>query len=263
MIIGIAGCGRMGRPMLGQLLQAGFDARGFDIVAGRGDDHNISEFAEGLTTLITVVRDTDETDEVLFGAQNLVSCPSLRTIIISSTLSPKYVTALRQRVPNHIALIDAPMSGAQVKAAAGTLSFMIGGAQENIAAHMPLFETLGQDFYIMGEFGAGMAAKVLNNLLAASHTAMTRTILDWADAAGIDETRLLDLIHTSSGQNWLASGFNDIEFARDGYGDDNTIGILVKDVTAGLDMAPAGADTTLPKTVQAVLSKLTPRPSPI
>ena len=115
----------------------------------------------------------------------------------------------------------------------------------------------------MGEFGAGMAAKVLNNLLAASHTAMTRTILDWADAAGIDETRLLDLIHTSSGQNWLASGFNDIEFARDGYGDDNTIGILVKDVTAGLDMAPDGADIALPKTVQEVLSKLTPRPSSV
>jgi len=263
MIIGIAGCGRMGAPMLGQLRQSGFDARGFDIVAGRGDDHDVSEFAKGLTTLITVVRDTEETDEVLFGAQNLVTCPTLRTIIISSTLSPKYVTALRQRVPDHIALIDAPMSGAQVKAAAGTLSFMIGGLQEDIAAQMPLFKAMGQDFHIMGEFGSGMAAKVLNNLLAASHTAMTRTILDWADAAGIDETRLLDLIHTSSGQNWLASGFNDIEFARDGYSDDNTIGILVKDVAAGLDMAPDGADTVLPETVRAVLSKLTPRPSSV
>ena len=261
MIVGVAGCGRMGKPMLDQLRKAGFTARGFDPVAGRGDDADLATFADGLTVLITVVRDTDQTDDVLFGAQNLCACPSLQTIIISSTLSPKYVTALRARVPARIALIDAPMSGAQVKAAAGTLSFMIGGSDADIAAHMPLFNAMGQDFHMMGGYGAGMAAKVLNNLLAASHTAMTRTVLDWADAAGINEQRLLDLIHTSSGQNWLASGFDDIEFARDGYGDDNSIGILVKDVAAGLDMAPAGADTTLPQTVQAVLRTLPPRPT--
>jgi len=245
--------------MLAQLRHAGVDARGFDTVAGRGDDAGLAAFSAGLTTLITVVRDTDQTDDVLFGAQNLSACPTLKTIIIASTLSPKYVTALRDRVPNHIALIDAPMSGAQVKAASGTLSFMIGGAETDIAAHMPLFHAMGQDIHIMGEFGSGMAAKVLNNLLAASHTAMTRTVLEWADAAGIDEQRLLDLIHTSSGQNWLASGFNTIEFARDGFSCDNSIGILVKDVAAGLDMAPKGADTTLPETVQSVLGRLRPR----
>lgn len=249
----------MGGPMLDQLRHAGFDARGFDTVVGRGDNAGLDAFADGLTTLITVVRDTDQTDDVLFGSQNLCACPTLQSVIVSSTLSPKYVTGLRNRVPAHIALIDAPMSGAQVKAAAGTLSFMIGGAPNDITAHMPLFEAMGQDFHIMGSYGAGMSAKVLNNLLAASHTAMTRTVLDWADAAGIAEQRLLDLIHTSSGQNWLASGFNEIEFARDGYSDENSIGILVKDVAAGLDMAPTNADTALPETVQAVLAKLTPR----
>jgi 3-hydroxyisobutyrate dehydrogenase-like beta-hydroxyacid dehydrogenase len=259
MIIGVAGCGRMGAPMLDNLRKAGFDARGYDIIKGRGDDHPFADFAQNLTTLITVVRDTDETDDVLFGAQNLTSTPMLRTIIISSTLSPKYVKALRDRVPAHITLIDAPMSGAQVKAKAGTLSFMIGGDEHSITAHMPLFTAMGQEMHIMGDYGSGMSSKVLNNLLAASHTAMTRTILDWADAAGIPEDKLLNLINTSSGQNWLASGFNDIEFARDGFGDDNSIGILVKDVAAGLDMAPNGADTSLPQTVQAVLKTLNPR----
>jgi hypothetical protein len=67
------------------------------------------------------------------------------------------------------------------------------------------------------------------------------------------------LIHTSSGQNWLASGFDDIEFSRDGYADDNSIGILVKDVAASLDLAPAGADTTLPVAVQAMLRQMSPR----
>lgn len=245
--------------MLAQLREAGFHARGFDVVDGRGDDIGLSAFADGLTTLITAVRDTDETEAVLFYDQELAETPTLQTIIISSTLPPPYVKGLRTRLPAHLALIDAPMSGAQVRAEEGSLSFMLGGAAADIDAHMPLFNAMGQDFHRMGAFGSAMAAKVLNNLLAASNTAMTRLVLDWADAAGIDEAKLLALINTSSGQNWLASGFNEIEFARDGYATDNTIGILFKDVAAGLTMAPEGADTALPKTVRAAIRALKPR----
>jgi 3-hydroxyisobutyrate dehydrogenase-like beta-hydroxyacid dehydrogenase len=260
-IVGIAGCGRMGAPMCNTLRSAGIAARGYDVHPERGDTGSLAAFASGLTTLITVVRDTDETNAVLFDDQALTNCPSLRTVIISSTLPPSYTRALRDRVPDHIALIDAPMSGAQVKAKAGTLSFMIGGPPEAIKEHHHLFAVMGQDIHIMGEFGAGMAAKVLNNLLAAASTAMTRLVLDWADHAQIDEGKLLALIHASSGQNWLASGFDSIEFARDGYATDNTIGILIKDVAAGLDMAPPDADTSLPEHIQAALRQLTPRPA--
>lgn len=245
----------MGLPMLQNLQAAGFNARGFDVCdVGVGTDPDA--FADGLTTLITVVRDADETDALLFDVQRLAHAPSLHTIIISSTLSPNFVKGLRNRVPPHIRLIDAPMSGAQVKAKAGTLSFMLGGDTEDLA---PLFAAMGSSTHHMGAFGAGMTAKVLNNLLAASNTAMTRLILDWADAEGLSETKLLTLINASSGQNWLASGFDEIEFARDGFADDNSIGILFKDVAAALDIAPDGADTDLPNTVQQAIKSLKPR----
>ncbi len=150
------------------------------------------------------------------------------------------------------------MSGAQVKADAGTLTFMTGGPADQVA---PLLKAMGTHVHDMGAFGAGMTAKVLNNLLAASNTAMTRLVLDWADAEGVDEARLLALINTASGQNWLASGFNEIEFARDGYEPDNTIGILDKDVASALDIAP-GAATALPLAVQSAICKLQPRRKP-
>ena len=118
---------------------------------------------------------------------------------------------------------------------------------------------MGTNFHRMGAFGSGMQAKVLNNMLAASHTAMTRMVLDWADDAGLDEQAMLGLIHTSSGQNWLASGFDKIEFARDGYKDDNTIGILVKDVESAIDAAPVTADLTPAKTIQKMILDLKPR----
>ncbi|KPA21326.1 2-hydroxy-3-oxopropionate reductase [Shimia sp. SK013] len=264
--IGIAGCGRMGAPMLAALRAAGFDAKGFDVRPvtdfGTLAPHMLPlpAFRDHTETLITVVRDIAQTDDVLFGAQNLVGAsPNLRSVLISSTLSPRYVTDLRARIPDHIALIDAPMSGAAVAASEARLSFMLGGEIRDLDVHQPLFDAMGAHFHRMGHFGAGMQAKVLNNLLAASNTAMTRLVLDWADAAGIDETRLLDLIHTSSGQNWFASGFEDIEFTRDGWQPDNTIGILTKDVASALDAAPDQADTTLPETVQAAIRALGPR----
>jgi 3-hydroxyisobutyrate dehydrogenase-like beta-hydroxyacid dehydrogenase len=265
-MIGVAGCGRMGAPMLAALRTADLNALGFDVrppaefgaLAPFVTD-NPAGFSQTIETLITVVRDISQTDDVLFGAQGFASAPNLKRIIVSSTLSPRYVRALRTRIPSHITLIDAPMSGAQIAAQEARLSFMLGGSTTDLDAAQPLFAAMGKHFHRMGPFGSGMQAKVLNNLLAASNTAMTRMVLDWADAAGLDETALLDLIHTSSGQNWFASGFDQIEFARDGHDTDNTIAILVKDVESALDAAPDGADTALPQLVQSTIKELKPR----
>lgn len=268
--IGVAGCGRMGRPMLAALRDAGLPASGFDIrppseygdfgCAMSGDP---DAFADGLTCLISVVRDEAQTEEVLFTRQGFVErAGDLRGVVLCSTLSPRYVRGLRARVPERIRLVDAPMSGAVIGAEERRLSFMLGGDDATLDALMPLFEAMGRSIFRMGVYGSGAKAKTLNNLLAASHTAMTRLVLDWADAAGIDEGRLLDLIEASSGQNWLASGMDTIEFARHGWEPDNSIQILVKDVEAALDDAPEGADMSLPKTVKARISALKPRPKP-
>ncbi|MBB4174678.1 3-hydroxyisobutyrate dehydrogenase-like beta-hydroxyacid dehydrogenase [Sulfitobacter noctilucicola] len=261
-MITVAGCGRMGEPMLDALRAAGFDTRGFDV---RPKSHDsITDEVEGLVdkteTLISVVRDIAQTEEVLFDVQAFAHGQHLSRVIICSTLSPRYVKKLRDRMPAHIALIDAPMSGAQIAAEEARLSFMLGGSPADLDAAQPLFDAMGAHFHRMGDFGAGMQAKVLNNLLAASNTAMTRLVLDWADEAGLDENKLLALIHTSSGQNWFASGFNDIEFARDGMAEDNSIGILVKDVASALDAAPQTADVGLPQQVQTAIRALKPRP---
>ena len=107
-----------------------------------------------------------------------------------------------------------------------------------------------------------MTAKVLNNLVAAASCAMTRTALDWADALGLPEDKLLALMHDSSGQTWFGSNFETIEFSRDGHDPDNTIAIIVKDIESALDAMPAGRDPALPRAVQSVVRGLAPRPKP-
>jgi 3-hydroxyisobutyrate dehydrogenase-like beta-hydroxyacid dehydrogenase len=264
--IGLAGCGRMGEPMLAALIAAGFAAKGFDIRPsasyGSFAGHVLNDpegFAAPLDTLFSVVRDIPQTEAVLFSDQGLVHrAPALRHLVICSTVAPSYIADLRARLPDHIALIDAPMSGASVAAREKRLSFMLGGSLSEIAQVQPCLDAMGQSFHHMGALGAGMSAKVLNNILAAANTVTTRLVLDWADDAGLERTALLDLIAASSGQNWFASGFERIEFARDGYGEDNSIGILKKDVQSALTAAPVDADTRLPELLCEMLAGLRP-----
>jgi 3-hydroxyisobutyrate dehydrogenase-like beta-hydroxyacid dehydrogenase len=87
---------------------------------------------------------------------------------------------------------------------------------------------------------------------------MTRLILDWATDADLDHGKLLALIEKATGQNWFASRFDQIEFARQGYEAGNTIAILEKDVAAALDAAPETANTALPELLKQMLHDLEP-----
>ena len=261
-MIGLAGCGRMGEPMLQALRDAGRAAVGLDVVQKDspwiGQDPEF--FSAGLETLFIVVRDTFQVEALLFGSQSILRRASdLQRIVLCSTVSPRFVRALEERLPRQVTLIDAPMSGADVAAWERSLTFMMGGSRADIDELMPLLKAMGTQFFHMGPLGTGMQAKVLNNVLAASHTAVTRLVLDWAADSRMDEARLLEVIENSSGQNWFASGFDVIEFSGDGHRADNTIGILVKDVAAAIDAAPRGADTALAQALMTNLRNLKPK----
>jgi len=207
---GVAGCGRMGLPMAQALVNAGIDTVGFDIRRGNDFCDVPMEFApdifaRDLTTLFTVVRDELQTDALLFDTQKILDhAPALEYLVICSTLSPRYVKDMRDRVPAHIHLIDAPMSGAAIAAKEARLSFIIGGETQII-----------------------------------------------------DEL-MLHFMRKSSGQTWFGSNFNDIEFSKDGYSEDNTIGILAKDVAAAFTTAPNGTSPELTDALIETIRRLEP-----
>ena len=266
--IGVAGCGRMGAPMARALIRAGFDVAGLDVLPASsfGDlaplMTDAATFAASRRTVLSVVRDVAQTEELLFDDQALVTRrPSaIDTVLICSTLSPRYIAELRSRISAEIALVDAPMSGASVSAEDARLSFMLGGNEEAVDRLQPLFAAMGDKIHRLGPLGAGMTAKVLNNFCAASSTAATRTVLRWAADLGGDEDRLLAVLNDSSGQNWLASNFNRIEFARDGYTPDNTLGILAKDLDSMMDALPPEEAEGLPYALISLIRDLKPWP---
>lgn len=259
---GVAGCGRMGLPMAKALQNAGIETVGFDI--RRGNDFgglrmefSPEVFAHDLTVMFTVVRDEAQTSALLFDEQRVLDhAHALEYLVVSSTVSPRYIHEIRERVPAHVHLVDAPMSGAAIAAEEARLSFMIGGEDRIVDELMLHFAAMGSSFHLMGALGTGMTAKVLNNLVAAASTAATRTALNWADHNGLSRQNLLDVMRKSSGQTWFGSNFDDIEFSRDGYSDDNSIGILAKDVKAAFSAAPAGASPALTDALIETIIKL-------
>jgi 3-hydroxyisobutyrate dehydrogenase-like beta-hydroxyacid dehydrogenase len=235
------------------LRSGGVDVYGFDVrpAAEFGDfaDRMVEDpraFAQRCQVVFTVVRDRKQTDDLLFDDQALLGGPNrITTLTVCSTLSPRYVLSLRARVPAAVTMVDAPMSGAAVAAEEARLSFMLGGDVAALDALQPLLDRMGRHFHRMGGLGAGMTGKVLNNFVAAASVTAVRQALDWADDLGVDRQRLLALMHDSSGQTWFGSNFDSIEFARDGYDPDNTIGILKKDVESALDAVDASPDEGL------------------
>ena len=256
MRVGVAGCGAMGRPMAEALIAAGFDVMGYDVrpMSGFGGfaRHMTGDPAElpgRCGAVISVVRDAAQTRELLAA---MAEPPPI--LVLSSTLSPRFVRTLRDELPTATALVDAPMSGAPHRARSATLTFMVGGPDEAVKQLMPAFRAMGEEIHLLGDTGAGAAAKVLNNFVAAAGVVAVRTVLAQAGALGLPPERLLAVMRSSSGGTWYGDNLERIDWAAETYDPANTIGILEKDVTAYLD-AVAG-DGPADGLTEAVLERL-------
>ncbi|MBL4757953.1 MAG: NAD(P)-dependent oxidoreductase [Rhizobiales bacterium] len=241
--IGVAGCGAMGFPMLKQLLQAGFNGIGYDIRPASdyvGFEQHMAADAEAfgsqIDILISVVRDRAQTEGLFFKDQKVFTNDTYpRIVIMSSTLSPGQFSDLAETLPPDVIVLDAPMSGAPIRAINGTLTFMVGGAPEQFEYLRPLFQAMGEKITHTGPAASGMAIKVLNNYVAACSTVAVRRVLGAARTHGLDQAMMLDVMKASSGATWFGDNFDAIDWSRQRYEDGNTIAILEKDVTCALE----------------------------
>lgn len=233
----------MGLPMAESLARAGFPAIGFDVrpaseFAGTSVPLATapSEFAAGADVVFSVVRDIAETEALLFEDQAILAGPDRPSLVVlSSTLSPRYVLDVASRAPEGVTVVDAPMSGAPYRARNATLTFMVGGDERNVAKILPLLRAMGEHVHHLGPTGAGAATKVANNLCAAAGVVAVRHALAGAAAYGISADALLEVMRTSSGATWYGDNLARIDWAREGYDPANTIGILEKDVGSFVD----------------------------
>ena len=240
--IGLAGCGNMGLPMLSSMVLKNIDVKGYDIerkkfqsVLGSNFEGCKRNFLADRNIIISVVRDEEDTLELCEGNDGLFEQQSSKLFIISSTLSPRFLVDLKRKAPKNITVIDAPMSGATIAAKEARLTFMVGSDKKLFVYIAPLLGLMGKQINHTGNYGAGMMVKVLNNFITASSVVSVRHVLNQAQKFELDIEALFKSIDASSGQTWFGTNRKNIEWFKESFESNNTMGILTKDVLAYVD----------------------------
>ena len=249
--IGIAGCGTMGLPMLEVLLKNKVKAIGYD-VRPQEDFLSLKEnfvsskrvFFENTDVIFSLVRDINQTLELCEGTDGLFNLNSSKTLIICSTLSPAFLNDFIKKAPENIEVIEAPMSGAPIRAKEASLTFMVGSTKNQFETISPILNILGKTIHHIGKFGSGMSVKVLNNFVASCSVVAVRHVLSEAKNLNISPDQLLEILNCSSGKTWFSENLHSIDWSKESYNKENTIGILEKDVNSYLDgLQDAGTET--------------------
>lgn len=195
--VGLIGSGIMGKPMGMNLIKAGFPlsvyARRPESAAeltaeGAKFKNSPSELAQSVDIVITVVADTPDVEQVLLGEQGVITSGNSDLLVIDmSTISPVATRAIAtQLAEKNIRMLDAPISGGEAGAIAGTLSIMLGGKAEDVAQAMPVLEAMGKAITHIGDHGAGQVVKGCNNLIIAQTVVAVSEAFEIAKAADVD-----------------------------------------------------------------------------
>ena len=208
--IGFIGLGSQGGPMAHRSDDAGMD---LTVWARRPEVLEAYE-AKGAKTAASVIELAKHCDHIGVCVVNDADVEDICTdlipfmatgsrIAIHSTILPETCVKLAaQCAERGIGLIDAPVSGGQPAAEAGTLTVMCGAKPEHFAAAKPVFETFGKLIVLLGEPGAGQRAKIINNSLMAANMGLAQAALEAGEALGCDRKALAELINASSGRSF-------------------------------------------------------------
>ena len=201
--------------------------------------------------LIVVVVDAQQIETVLFGADGVVqagAAPTRRTpltVMLCSTIAAHDTERFHARLAAHaIDLLDAPISGGPVRAADGSMSMMLAGADALRTRHDALLcDLAAKVFYIGPKVGDAARTKLVNNLLAGVNLVAAAEALALGARLGLDRQALFNVIDASSGASWIGHD----RMARalvDDFAPRARAVILTKDVTLAVAMADAAGIAT-------------------
>lgn len=253
--VGVVGLGRMGLAMATTLSRAGHAVVGHDVApaareralaAGVAVADGLGELALSAGVIVSSLPDDAAVTALVDGL--IEAAPAADLLLIdTSTIEPETSRALAAtlREAGH-AMLDAPVSGGPAGAAAGTLTMMVGGEAADIERAAPVLDSLAGKIVHVGANGTGHAAKLVNNLLCATHLLAIGEALLLAEAAGAAPERVMAAVNAASGRSavsevnvprWILSGAFDSGF---------TMGLMRKDVRlAGRLIDKAGLDAPL------------------
>jgi 2-hydroxy-3-oxopropionate reductase len=203
--VGFIGLGIMGRPMALNVLRAGWDlavhARRPESMeplaaAGAATCASPAEVARHADIIFTMVADTADVEQVILGPGGGIDGASPGAVLVDmSTISPAVTRTIAARLRERgLAMLDAPVSGGEAGAIAGTLSIMVGGAAEVFDRVRPLFAAMGRNIVHVGGSGAGQVCKSCNQIVVGATIVGVAEAILLARASGVDPARVREAL---------------------------------------------------------------------
>ncbi|MBI5113091.1 MAG: 3-hydroxyisobutyrate dehydrogenase [Rhodovulum sp.] len=266
--IGFIGLGKMGSPMARNLLSAGHEVIGFDVVPAACDAHaaaggriaaGVAEAVADADVVITMLPTGRHVRDVYLGESGIVAVARPGTLLIdSSTIDVESARAVAEAAAAAgLAMLDAPVSGGTVGAEAATLTFMVGGPRDGFDRAAPILRTMGRTVVHAGASGNGQAAKICNNMMCGIAMIGVAEAFALAEKLGLDAQTLFDVSSTSSGQCWSLTTYCPVPGpvptspANKGYEAGFAAALMLKDLTLA-QQAAAGTGAATPLGTAAV-----------
>ncbi|HJS87926.1 MAG TPA: 3-hydroxyisobutyrate dehydrogenase [Acetobacteraceae bacterium] len=219
--IGFIGLGNMGGPMAANLVKAGHEVAGFDLsrealnalnAAGGQTAPSAAEAARGAAFVITMLPAGEHVRQVWLhqgGLIEAVGASGAKPLLIDcSTIDVDSARAVEEAArAAGLDMLDAPVSGGTAGAAAGTLTFMVGGAEAAFARGEAVLKAMGRTIVHVGGPGTGQAAKICNNMMLAINMVGVSEAFLLGRKLGVDWEKLFAIISTSSGQSWALTSY--------------------------------------------------------
>jgi len=259
--IGFIGLGNMGLPMALNLLKAGHRVRGFDMVdaqgkaladAGGDAADTAAGAVDGAEVVVTMLPAGPHVRTV-YGESVIGRVPAGTLLIDCSTIDVESARAVAADAEEAgLEMLDAPVSGGVAGAAAGTLTFMVGGAEAAFGRARPLLEAMGKTIVHAGGPGTGQAAKICNNMILGISMIAVSEAFAMAEKLGLDTARLFAIASKASGQCWAMTsycpvpGLVETAASNRGFKPGFSAAMMLKDLTLAEEAAEAtGASTPL------------------
>ena len=213
--VGFIGLGNMGGGMAANLAKAGHDVRAFDLSAealARAEEagclrgESTAAVADGVEAIVTMLPAGSHVEAVYAELAGRVAPSAI--LIDCSTIDVATAKRVAETArAQGLAAVDAPVSGGIAAAAAGTLTFMVGGAAEAFERARPFLADMGKAVIHAGESGAGQAAKICNNMILGATMIATAEAFVLAGKLGLDAQAFYEIASVSSGQSWSMTSY--------------------------------------------------------
>lgn len=217
--IAFIGLGNMGGPMATNLLKAGHALRVFDLVpdaVATAVSHSAVAATSARDTLagaeivISMLPASRHVEGLYLGTEGILPLiPDGALVIDCSTIAPAVAKKVSEAAAGRaLAMLDAPVSGGTAGAAAGTLTFIVGGANDALERARPILNAMGKNIFHVGDSGAGQVAKLCNNMALGVIMAVTGEALALGAAHGLDPAVLSQMMAVSTGRSWATEVCN-------------------------------------------------------